>query len=88
MQMEALTDTQLEEALLKRSALGEKTWRKFMSNEEEVINLADKMREEEEGFGLSDALVRIVSMAYQKGVHTLWMDLYGDMFDEEEDQNA
>lgn len=35
--------------------------------EEEVINLADKMREEAEGIGLSDALVEIVKMAYKKG---------------------
>jgi len=62
--------------------------KKMLLDDQEAINLADKMREEEEGFGLSDALVRIVSMAYQKGVLTAWMDLYGDMFDEEEDQNA
>jgi hypothetical protein len=71
--------------------------KKMLLDDQEVINLADTMREEEEGFGLSDALVRIVSMAYQKGVFTaiqdyvdqsMWMDLYGDMFDEEEDQNA
>ena len=73
--------------------------KKMLLDDQEVINLADRMREQEEGFGLSDALVRVVSMAYQKGVHTLWMDLYGDMFDDlwmdlygdmfdEEDQNA
>jgi len=80
--MEALTGTELEEALLKRSALGEKTWRKFMSNEEEVINLADKMREEEEGFGLSDALVRIVRMAYRKGVITMSKPTIEDLLED------
>ena len=57
-------------------------------DDQEVINLADTMREEEEGFGLSDAGVRIVSMAYRKGVLTAWMDLYGDMFDEDDAQFA
>jgi len=81
--MEALTDTQLEEALLKRDvALGEKIWRKFMSNEEEVINLADRMREEEEGFGLSDALVRIVRMAYRKGVITMSKPTIEDLLED------
>ena len=35
--------------------------------EEEVINLADQMREKAEGIGLSDALIEIVRMAYKKG---------------------
>ena len=81
--MEALTGTELEEALLKRDvALGEKIWRKFMSNEEEVINLADKMREQEEGFGLSDALVRIVRMAYRKGVITMSKPTIEDLLED------
>ena len=37
-------------------------------NEEEVINLADKMREEAEGVGLSDALVKIVIWSYRQGI--------------------
>ena len=35
--------------------------------EEELISWADKVREEEEGCGLSDCLVYIVIQAFKKG---------------------